>query len=153
MTDASPSRRPRWPWIVAGVIVLALVAGGVYAVTTLLGVYRAAPVEAVYAIEDAIARGDCSTFQTLTTESVRTSTFSSAGVFECDDWKEIAATFSDDGKYRFDVTIERSEIINDTAVVVTTETDGGSSFQTTYGLVLVNGEWVLGGYSSEELTG
>lgn len=152
MTDVAP-QRPRWPWIIAGVVVLALVAGGVYAVTTLLGVYREAPITAVHAIDDAIGRGDCATFQSLTTESVRTSTFSSAGIFQCDDWKEIAATFSDDGEYRFDVTIEKSEIINDTAVVVTTETDGGSSFQTTYGLVLVDGAWLLGGYTSEELAG
>ena len=153
MTDVSPSRRPRWPWVVAGVVVLALVAGGAYAITTLLGVYRDAPVKAVHAIEDAIARGDCAEFQALTTEGVRTSTFSTAGIFQCDDWKEIAATFSDDGEYRFDVKVERSEIINDTAVVVTTETDGATAFQTTYGLVLVDGAWILGGYTSEELTG
>lgn len=152
MTDVAP-RRPRWPWIVAGVVVLALIAGSVYAVTTLLGVYRDAPVEAVHAIEDAIGRGDCAAFQALTTETLRTSTFSSTGIFECDDWKEIAATFSDDGEYRFDVKVERSEIINDTAVVVTTETDGTSAFQTTYGLVLVDGQWILGGYTSEELAG
>jgi hypothetical protein len=152
MTDVAP-RRPRWPWIVAGAVVLALLAGGTYAVTTLLGVYRDAPVQAVHAIDDAIGRGDCAAFQALTTESVRTSTFSSAGVFQCADWQEIAATFSDDGEYRFDVKIERSEIINDTAVVVTTETDGATGFQTTYGLVLVDGAWLLGGYSSEELTG
>jgi hypothetical protein len=152
MTDVEP-RRPRWPWIAAGVVVLALIAGGAYAVTTLLGVYRQAPIEAVHSIDDAIGRGDCAAFQTLTTEALRATTFSSTGVFQCDDWKEIAATFSEDGDYRFDVTVERSEIINDTAVVVTTETDGASSFQTTYGLVLVDGSWILGGYSSQELAG
>jgi len=153
MTDAATARRARWPWIVAGAVVLVLIGAATWAALTLFGVYRDAPVKAVHAIETAIGAGDCPTFQELTTEDVRSATFSTTGIFDCDDWREIAATFSKDGEYRFDVTVERAEIINDTAVVVTTETDGSSSFQTSYGLVLVDGAWVLAAYSTEELGG
>jgi len=153
MTDAATPKRARWPWIVAGVVVLVLIAAAAWAALTLLGVYRDAPVKAVHAIESAIGSGDCSSFQELTTENVRTATFSSTGIFDCDDWREIAATYAKDGAYRFDVTVERAEIINDTAVVVTTETDGSSTFQTSYGLVLADGNWVLAAYSTEELGG
>ena len=148
MTDATPRKRRVWPWLVALAVVIVLGVAAYFAVTTLSGVFRQAPVKAVEQLENSLANLDCSTFQTLTSTEVQQTYFSSTGEFSCDEWAEIAAAFTADGAYRYDVTVESVEVNGTQAIVKRTETDqtDDSSFDVTYGLELTDGSWIITDY-------
>jgi hypothetical protein len=150
MSDATTPPRRRWPWIVAAGVVALLIAGVVYAVTTLGGVYARGPIQAVEAFHTAIEDVDCGSFQAVTSETVRAASFSTTGIFSCDDWATIAESFTVDGVYEYSATLVSSEVDGTHALVYMDETDASKDpaarFAVAYQVDLVDGEWIITGY-------
>jgi len=148
MTDAAPRKRRVWPWLVALAVVVALATAAYFALSTLSGVFRAAPVKTVEQLEQSFADLDCSTFQTLTSAQVQSSFFSTTAEFSCDEWLTIAADFRRDGEYRYEASVESVEVNGTQAIVARTEHDpvDDTSFDVTYGLELTDGSWIITDY-------
>jgi hypothetical protein len=105
------------------------------------------PVATVLALDAAYRDVDCEAFTASTTAAFRTVSHGAdqAGVFDCTAWVPIAAGYTVDGEYAYDLEVVASTIDGATAEVVTRESDArsGEQFDYRYTLVTDDDRWLI----------
>ncbi len=149
---ATPKRKV-WPWVLGGGILLfvLLIAGAIIAVAAILGAFGGDPKKAVTDYDKSFETADCELFQSTTTTEFQDSFFGEK--FDCARWVENAEALTVDGVYAYDVKIVISKTNDDTAEVVTQETDTSSGdpvdYTLRYYLTKVDGHWLIDGIDNE----
>lgn len=139
-------RRPIWPWILGGsvVLILLIVAGAITAVTAFLN-QGAEPKRTVLDYDRAYATLDCPLVVSAVTTHFQEAYLGDP--FDCSDWKDSAAQFTIDGVYEYDVVIISAREFGDTAEVRSIETDTSfdeaAVYHLTYSLVREGGHWLI----------
>lgn len=144
-------RRSRLPWVLLGIGGVLLLALGIVVAVVVIPSFvggSADPVATVEEFDRSYAEVDCELFQAVTTEGFRRVSQGSddAGVFDCASWEEIAAEYTVDGEYRYDLEVLDATVADERAVVQTEESDlvSGDDFAYTYTLVPdAAGDWVI----------
>ncbi len=139
-------RRPIWPWILGGSILLTLVivAGAIVAVTAFLSAGAGAK-RTVLDYDRAYETLDCPLVVSAVTTHFQESYLGDP--FDCADWKDAAAQFTVDGVYEYSVVIISAREFGDTAEVRSIETDStfdeAAVYHLTYSLVRESGHWLI----------
>jgi hypothetical protein len=146
-------KRPVWPWLVGGgVLLFVLIVGVIVAVIVFTIVHQANEKSAVQAtvltFDQAFRDADCDEFESVTTDDVRDAVLGSN--YNCDDFEELADSFTVDGEYDYAVHVLRSSVSGDSATVHTAEGTGdGDSGDYEYTLQLKHGDWVITNFEED----
>ena len=146
-------KRPIWPWLVGGgALLFVLVVGVIVAIIVFTVVHEASQKSAVQAtvltFDQSFRDADCDELESVTNDDVRDAVLGSN--YTCDDFEELADSFTVDGEYDYAVHILRSSVSGDSATVHTTEDSGdGDSGDYEYTLQLKHGDWIITNFEEE----
>jgi len=154
-TQAPPvaARRPAWPWLLGGGILLFLIlaAAGIVMTFILMGSMngQGSPADTVKQFDKAWQTSDCALVQSVTTATYQ----KNLGFDDCTTFQAAAKSLADSTD-NYTVAVGSVKIQNNEASVQTVESyydvqnaqNGSTSY--TYDLVNENGKWVISGVSS-----
>ena len=144
----APRTRLVWPWVVGGVLLLALVVGGILAILAVVGITHSmsqasdAPEATVLDFDAAYKQGDCELLMASTTERLR----SDYEIETCEQFSDSSADFLET-LADYEVTVDSVRLSGGAAVVETTESyvlEGEpQASQERYDLVKDDGTWKI----------
>jgi hypothetical protein len=139
-------KRRVWPWVLGGVLVfLGILAGLIFAIVSLATAQTGNPAATVLTYDRAYKEVDCELYESVTTAHFRDD--ASEDGYDCDEWTDIAASYTTGGIYYYKVKVKSVNVVFSTATVVTDEIDNSTEttayYDFKYSLTKPNGKWVI----------
>lgn len=149
----APRKRPIWPFVLGGAILVFILAvvGIVLAVLAVTGAFSGGPSKTVLEYDRAFKEADCALFLSTLSDGYEDSAF--GGELDCAAWSDNAKNYTVDGEYVFTVKVTGTTVDGDEAQVTTHETDVSSGepveYDVRYYLVEEDGSWVIDNIADE----